>query len=442
MSVYGTAISTSVKEAIKEAVTVSDVRDMVPRNQFEIGDDSFLDNYYKPIKIGDITTPLELSTDAVKITGDADIQGDWVHNRIKTNHSYFSISAQEYVRLEGNNAGYIDFYPLAGSSWVFFPSDNFNFVSTDALQNFNFGSLGYLNQVQFDCTNSNYKFSVNEGEGTINDWFRIGVNANGATLLETADVGGTVGHLTLQPDGDLVLDPVTQKTIINATDELYFDGGTHTKIAESSSDTLDITVGAFQAMRIKKDSTSAVNFGNNYHVAIYAGQKLFFDTNYSGHTYMHESADDIFDIYVGGDNLLKLTESGTDGNSVSFASACAGFTQLEPAFDATDTEVDFRHSNKQKLTLTDNCADIHFQFPLVSGNFICVLLQDGTGGRTISNWKTKDNAGNAGAGNSGLVQWAGGTAPTNTETADKADIISVYWDADNEIAYGTYTYNF
>ena len=117
-------------------------------------------------------------------------------------------------------------------------------------------------------------------------------------------------------------------------------------------------------------------------------------------------------------------------------------TQIEPTYDATDTEVDFRAGNKQKLTLTNNVTDIHFQFPHVSGNFICVLLQDGTGGRTISNWKTKDADGNAGAGNSGLVLWAGGTAPSNTETADKSDIASFYWDADNEIAYGTYTYNF
>ena len=131
-----------------------------------------------------------------------------------------------------------------------------------------------------------------------------------------------------------------------------------------------------------------------------------------------------------------------DGH-IDMNTSAVGFTQDEPTFDATDTIVDFADTgNKQKITLTDNCTDIHFKFPAMSGNFICVLLQDGSGGRTISNWKTQDSAGNAGAGNSGLVLWAGGTAPSNTETADKADIVSFYWDADNEIAYGTYTYNF
>ena len=115
---------------------------------------------------------------------------------------------------------------------------------------------------------------------------------------------------------------------------------------------------------------------------------------------------------------------------------------IEYLIDKTTTEVLFGGGNKAKLTLTDNETDNHFKFPHDSGKYICVLIQDGTGGRTISNWKTKDADGNAVDGNSGLVLWAGGTAPSNTETADKADIASFYWDATHEIAYGTYTYNF
>ena len=125
-----------------------------------------------------------------------------------------------------------------------------------------------------------------------------------------------------------------------------------------------------------------------------------------------------------------------------FFTRAAGFTQLEPTYNADDTEVDFRHSNKQKVTLTGNIEDVHFQFPAMSGNFLCVFLQDGTGGWDVANWKTKDQAGNAGAGNSGVVLWSGGTATTLTETADKADIVSIYWDNDDEIAYAVASENF
>ena len=169
------------------------------------------------------------------------------------------------------------------------------------------------------------------------------------------------------------------------------------------------------------------------------GKELYFDGG--DDTYIKQTTSDQLDIYVGGVNMLRLDE-GTD-DVANFLTSAVGFTQDEPTFNATDTIVLFStKGNKAKVTLTNNCTDIHFKFPTVSGNFICVLLQDGTGGRTISNWKTQDSAGNAGAGNSGLVLWAGGTAPSNTETANKADIASLYWDADNEIAYGTYSYNF
>ena len=139
-------------------------------------------------------------------------------------------------------------------------------------------------------------------------------------------------------------------------------------------------------------------------VKITATKGLYFDGG--GNTYIYEVSTDTVRHVVGGDVLLLLTEMGTSGNTVHFSSSSAGFTQLEPPFDATDTEVDFRHSNKQKLTLTGNITDIHFQFPNMSGNFLCVLLQDGTGSWDVTNWKTKDSAGNAGAGNSGVVLWA------------------------------------
>ena len=187
---------------------------------------------------------------------------------------------------------------------------------------------------EFQCDDTTFKIY---DDTTHADYFQIAVTTNGATTFVTNDNDGTVVHITLDPDGDLLLQPATY----------------------------------------------------------------------------------------------------------TYSELPIGFTQDEPTFDATDTIVLFStKGNKAKVTLTDNCTDIHFKFPAVSGNFICVLLQDGTGGRTISNWKTQDSAGNAGAGNSGLVLWAGGSAPSNTETADKADIASFYWDADNEIAYGTYSYNF
>ena len=138
------------------------------------------------------------------------------------------------------------------------------------------------------------------------------------------------------------------------------------------------------------------------------------------------------------DGHINLNYNKEDDEAVPCAT---GFMQVTASFDATDTDVNFKSGNKQILTLTADIVDVHFQFPAVSGNFLCVFLQDGTGGWDVTNWKTKDAAGNAGAGNSGVVKWAG-SATSLTETADKADIISIYWDATNEMAYAVASENF
>ena len=120
-------------------------------------------------------------------------------------------------------------------------------------------------------------------------------------------------------------------------------------------------------------------------------------------------------------------------------SRSAGFTQITATFDATDTVIDFTKGNKQILTLTADIVDVHFKFPTLSGNFLCIFLQDGTGGWDVSYWKVQDHTGSAIIGG---MKWAGGTATSLTETANKADIVSIYWDATNEIGYAVASENF
>ncbi len=218
------------------------------------------------------------------------------------------------------------------------------------------------------------------------DYFAIDVDDNAVTTIKTLDFGTGVGHLFLIPDGHLILDPASQKVIINATDGLYFDGGGDTYIAESSADVLDIK--------------------------------------------------------VGNDMIFQITESGTDGNTIDIDNACIGFTQREPIYDATITVVDFRHSNKQNLTFgSGNITNIALYFPKVSGNFQLLIKQDGTGSRTVTNYKVYEFDESYADGAS-AVKFAGGSNPTLTTDANHVDIISFYWDADNEIAYGVATLDF
>ena len=218
-----------------------------------------------------------------------------------------------------------------------------------------------------------------------NDNFNISCGANGATSISTVDAAAAAGHLTLVPDGDLILDPFSNKIIINATDKLYFDGGTN--------------------------------------------------------TYIHEASADVVRHVVGDDILIELSEKGADGNEVKF-DASVGFDQKEPTYDADSTIVDFRFSNKQFLTFDGgDITNLTLQFPLVSGNFVLLVKQDGTGSRTITNYKAMEFDESAADG-SAAVKFPGGSNPTLTTDANHVDIISIYWDADNEIAYGVATLDF
>ena len=157
----------------------------------------------------------------------------------------------------------------------------------------------------FDCDNTRVVISDDEDSG---DRFVIQVAQHGATTISTSDDDATAGHLTMQPDGDLVLDPVSQKTIINATDGLYFDGGTHTNISESSDDTLRFIVGGTNLVDMTEAATNSVNI-NNSELTIDAAKKLYFDSSTLGHTYITESSADVLDVYVGGDKMLALDEA-------------------------------------------------------------------------------------------------------------------------------------
>ena len=73
-----------------------------------------------------------------------------------------------------------------------------------------------------------------------------------------------------------------------------------------------------------------------------------------------------------------------------------------------------------------------------------MIEQDGST-RTVGAWATKDAAGNAGdndGGTGGAIRWAGGSAPDLTDGGNKRDVISFYWDAEEEVCYGVASLNF
>ena len=221
------------------------------------------------------------------------------------------------------------------------------------------------------------------------DYFSLVVEDPGKTTLSTVDADAASAHLVLNVDGDVILDPnsgITKFYIAGDTDD-YF----RIRLAASGATTLTTY-----------DSDGAIG-----HIKIQA-----------------------------------------DGH-VEFDNCAVGFDRLEATFSATtviesggshDTDIDFRLSNKYRLEITADIAQMNLIFPNTSGNFliVCQIAAGGGGDHDVSAWKVWEHDSAAGSTNAAAVtdvMWAGGSVPAFT-SGSATDIVSFYWDADEQTAYG------
>tara|TARA_R100001594_G_C4041247_1_gene263277 strand:- start:265 stop:2346 length:2082 start_codon:yes stop_codon:yes gene_type:complete len=214
------------------------------------------------------------------------------------------------------------------------------------------------------------------------DFCSIFTYTDGATTIETTDSDGTNADFKLAIDGDIIFDSVT--------------GITHFRDSSDTDDAFKITVtGGTGATKLETVSAAA-------------------------------------------DGHLSIVADG----HVEFDGCGVGFDLVTPAYDATDTEVSFLTGNKQFVTFgAGNITNLKLTFPATSGNFILLLKQDGTGSRTVTNYKAFEYDDTTASG-SASVKFAGGSNPTLTTDANHVDILSFFWDADNQIAYGVATLDF
>ena len=92
--------------------------------------------------------------------------------------------------------------------------------------------------------------------------------------------------------------------------------------------------------------------------------------------------------------------------------------------------------NKYRLELENDIAQMNLIFPNTSGNFllVCHILGGGGGDHDVTAWKVWEH--DESAATTTDVMWAGGSVPAFT-SGSATDIVSFYWDADEQQAYGT-----
>ena len=247
-------------------------------------------------------------------------------------------------------------------------------------------------------------------EYNANDYATLAVADTGDLTIATVGDGTTDSDLTLDADVDIFLDAVCDSTkgikLKNqGTLFAYFDihhASSHLKIFENGG----------------------ASTNDYFDIAVYANGATTLHTNDNGGATAH----------------LKIDIDG----HVEFDDCGVGFDLVTPTYNALDTDVDFRQGNKQFVTFDgNNIADLNLIFPAVSGNFTLLLKQDGTGSRIIAadGYLVFESDGTAASGSS-TVKFAGGSNPTLTTDANHVDILSFFWDADNQICYGVATLDF
>ena len=194
------------------------------KNPILLRNDEPLDSHLKQLKVGEHTTPLELSEEELRVNGDIFINGKFKSNKIETIGGQYLDLISKYVRMykptvdEGKEFAVL----FADNGSVVMTSQND--MTLDAQGDFSFTSEG--DDFHFYGGGSNavdlyFRFDSN-------NYCLLNVADSGVTTLSTIDADGTGGHLTLDVDGSLITDPADGKYIaknngteFSATDSAY-----------------------------------------------------------------------------------------------------------------------------------------------------------------------------------------------------------------------------
>ena len=243
------------------------------KNLITLGDDSTLEADLKPIKIGEQQTIVELSDSEIKVKGT--INADAINvggSAVQTGSEIGATELNELsdVTYSSGDLTITSLDKIVASSLEIDSGGKIILDSTNASGGPIDGTAFKSGGTEFAAITSHHALSCitlyEAGGSSADDYFGIEVDAAGSTKLLTVDAGGAGGHIELEPDGNIILDPASGSVAISGA-----------------------------------------------HLSLDATGKVVFDGDGDGHTYITESSADVLDVYVGGDKMLSLDESVDTG---------------------------------------------------------------------------------------------------------------------------------
>ena len=173
------------------------------RNPISLRNDEPIDLHLKQLKIGEDTTPLELSKTELRINGDLFLDGKLKSHKMVTDNEYLEIESNNYIRfMSGGSSGHLDIYVNAGTP-SYLASGTNQFFLCESQGTFNFGNLvNGSSLIVLDTLNQ--KIQIKDSDDT-GDLLTIQAGDAGASTISTTDDDGVTGHLTLDIDGNIEL---------------------------------------------------------------------------------------------------------------------------------------------------------------------------------------------------------------------------------------------
>ena len=186
-------------------------------NDIKLQEGHPVDENIRPLKVGGEATAIETaqSGKGARVNGDLEVTG-----------SIPVVDTQRIQTTSTSGNGDIAVYSESGGIELATPTDNITLKphASTGVVNINTGSTATIEL-----------FNGGDGDPHIklmhllntSDYAQIKVDTNGATTLSTVDADTTVAHLTIAPDGDLILNPTSGKYIAQ-------NNGTEFSAADSS----------------------------------------------------------------------------------------------------------------------------------------------------------------------------------------------------------------
>ena len=285
---------------------LSNTYQRIRKNILSLGDDSTLESDLKPLKIGDKVSPLEMSETELNVRGTINAEAINVGGSAVVTDITETIALNDLsdVAYSSGDLTIASLDTIVGHVTMKIDDgepDGFTGKIDGATANFfSFGG-------EIDA-NSIFRM-YERGGSSAGDYFQTIVGEHGETTISTVDAAAAVGHLTLDIDGDIILDPVSGIT------KFYKAGDTDDSCALTVDTNGETTIATVDSSPSLKRAKLTLNADGNImftpatgFILIDATDKLCFDGTNVG-TYITETSDDVLDFYVGTDKMLTLDEA-------------------------------------------------------------------------------------------------------------------------------------